>query len=169
MAFVSMFLIILFILIFIFFIIGCIIFLNIKLSLYIIQSIGLIKIFNSDNFKYSYLLWIPGFYQYFIGKYACKNKIAILYCIMSILKYFVFIAYLLYFKYSNIFLILNIYLFFYFILDMIVFNLFYKKLYKNYRIYTIITILTLGITKPICIIRYLSSINSNEKLCNNIY
>lgn len=142
-------------------IIFLLIFILIKFAFYIFQSIGLYKISKYNGYKYSFIAWIPCISQYIIGRYSKNGKYGILYSILTIMKYILIVPmfYLDNPIYLNFFLA---YLIIYFIYDILIMDMFYKKVFKNSNVYTIVTACTLGFIKPVFIFM------ANFKIKNNV-
>lgn len=128
-----------------------IIYLVLRFILYIFQSFGLLRIAKKEGYKYPYIVWLPGISHYVLGRYCCLNKIkCIIYCfltLVSIISLHIFWIT----SHDVLYPISKIYNIIYFIIDMIVMNKFYKKVYKTPELFTILTIITFGLLKPIFI------------------
>lgn len=144
--------------IFIFYI-AIILWIILKMILYIFESIGLTNIAKKGNYKYPYIAWILGISHYILGKY-CSDKDektdkrhGIIYCILTTIKtiFVILICSTKIIENSTMMLILIIYFIIYYIIDMIYMNKFYKKTYKKPEIFTVLTVITLGMLKPIFI------------------
>ena len=134
----------------IFIISAIIIYTIIKFILYIFQSFGVLNIAKKENYKYPYTVWIPFVSEYFLGKFCMDNKKGILYAVLTLIKAILTIC-IIYIESTSLLYIWLIYIVVYFIIDMLVMNKFYKKVYKNSEIFTVFTIITFGLLKPIFI------------------
>lgn len=121
-----------------------------KFILYIFQSFGLLNIARNENYKYPYIVWIPGISHYILGKFTTNNIKGTIYSILTIIKILLFIS-TIFVENSILFYTFLIYIIIYFIIDMLMMNKFYKKVYKQPQIFTVFTIITLGLLKPIFI------------------
>ena len=137
------------------------VYIPIKITFYILQSIGLYKISKTNSYKYPFIAWIPCISQYIIGRYNKNSKLGILYSVLTIMKYMLIIA-IFNFDNSILFYLFLAYLAIYFIFDIFIMNMFYKKVFKNPNIYTIITACTLVFAKPIFIFMAKYKIKNNN-------
>lgn len=121
-----------------------------KFILYIFQSFGLLNLARKEQYQYPYMAWVPGLSHYLIGKFCCNNKKAILYTVCTIIKLVLTISMVMI---SNCILFYTwlIFIIIYFVIDMLVMNQFYKRVYKQPQLFTIFTIITFGLLKPIFI------------------
>ncbi len=121
-----------------------------KFILYIFQSFGLLNLARKEQYQYPYMAWVPGLSHYLIGKFCCNNKKAILYTVCTIIKLVLTISMVMI---SNriLFYTWLIFIIIYFVIDMLVMNQFYKRVYKQPQLFTIFTIITFGLLKPIFI------------------
>ena len=78
------------------------------------------------------------------------DKKGILYSVLTLIKAILTIC-IIYIESTSLLYIWLIYIVVYFIIDMLVMNKFYKKVYKNSEIFTVFTIITFGLLKPIFI------------------
>lgn len=125
-------------------------YLVISFILYIFKSFGLLRIAKSENYKYPYIVWIPIVSNYVLGKYCMDKNKSIIYSILTAIN-LVVSTYLFYLNNEILFYISLIYIVIYFIIDMMVMNKFYKKVYKTPELFTILTVITLGLLKGIFI------------------
>lgn len=132
-----------------------IIYLILKFVLYIFQSLGLLRIAKKENYKYPYIVWLPGLSHYVLGNYCLDKKKSIFYSILGLVHFVVPLILNLRVIYDMVEdIIMPIYIILvivYFIVDMLVMNKFYKKVYKKNELFTILTIITFGMLKPIFI------------------
>lgn len=143
------------------FILIWIICLIVKFILYIFQSFGLLRISKKEKYKFPYIVWIPAISHYVLGRYCMDKVRSIIYCILTLIK--IITLYILLTTTNNILFYISIgYIIFYFIIDMLVMNKFYKKVYKKPELFTILTIITFGLLKPIFI--YISRIRKISKV-----
>lgn len=138
-----------------------IIYLILKFILYIFQSFGLLRIAKKEKYKYPYIVWIPGISHYILGRYCLDKNKSIIYCILTLISIIMLGIFCttsndFWFVFSKVYNII------YFIIDMIVMNKFYKKVYKKPELFTVLTIITLGLLKSIFI--YTSKIKKIAKV-----
>lgn len=122
----------------------------IKFILYIFQSFGLLNISKHEQYKYPYIAWIPCASHYVLGKFCMGNKEGIIYGLLTLVKLILIISVILV-ENTILFHIFLVYIIAYFVIDMLIMNKFYEKVYKNPQIFTIFTIITFGLLKPIFI------------------
>lgn len=138
----------------------------IKFILYIFQSFGLLNIAKKEKYSNPYIAWIPGVSHYILGRFCIGNKQGIWYAVLTVIKVILFIS-IIFIDNTILFYSFLIYTGIYFIIDMLVMNRFYKKVYKHTEFFTISTIITLGLLKPIFLyiaqIERLTKIEMNER------
>ncbi len=122
----------------------------VKFTLYIFQSFGLLNIAKKEGYKYRYISWIPGLSHYILGKFCLKKNLAIIYTILTVINILLFVL-VIFIENSILFYLFLVFTILYFVIDMLVMNKFYKKVYKTPEIFTIFTIITFGFLKPIFI------------------
>lgn len=127
---------------------------------YIFESFGLLRIAKKEKYKIPYLVWVPGFSHYVLARYCTDKTKSFIYSILAIINIPVTIFLLIQNIGAEPWLI--IYGIVYFIIDMLVMNTFYKKVYKTPELFTITTIITFGLLKPIFI--YTSRIKKITKV-----
>ena len=140
-----------------------------KFILYVFKSLGLLRIAKKENYKYPYVVWIPFVSNYILGKYCMDKKKGIIYLILSIIKFLIMIIFFMLSEinalYDALYTISLIYSIFYFVIDMIVMNKFYKKVYKTPELFTILSIISFGLLNSIFIyttrIRKITKIDLN--------
>lgn len=136
----------------------------IKFTLYIFKSFGLLRIAKAEKYKYPYLVWLPIISNYILGKYCMDKKKSIIYCILSVIKILLSLCFLVS-ESEILYYAFIIYTIFYFIVDMIVMNKFYKKIYKTPELFTILSVITFGLLKSIFIytarIKKITKVNLN--------
>ena len=144
--------------VYIFMIIFWVIYILIRFISYIFNSFGLLRIAKKEKYKYPYIAWVPVLSEYILAKYCLSKKKAIIYCILNGLNYITVIFLLKSFSFGineillkNIVIVLSLYMLIYFIIEMIVMNKFYKKVFKCSEFFTITTIISFGLLKPIYI------------------
>lgn len=146
----------------IFWIIFLIVYILVSFIMYVFESFGLLRIAKKEKYKIPYIVWIPGISHYVLCRY-CMSKIkSIIYAILSVINV-IFIYCLMFgrFQIEYIKLVL-IYMVIYFIINMLVMNTFYKKVYKKSELFTIFTVITFGFLKSIFI--YLARIKKITKV-----
>ena len=148
--------------VFIFWILFVIIYIIINFVLYVIESFGLLRIAKKEEYKIPYIVWIPGISHYVLGRYCMSKSKSIIYAILSVINV-IFIYCLMFgvFQIEYIEFVL-IYIVIYFIINMLVMNTFYKKVYKKSELFTIFTVITFGFLKSIFI--YLARIRKITKV-----
>lgn len=131
-------------------VIAVIVFVFVKFVLYVFQSFGLLRIAKKEGYRLPCLVWVPAVSQYYLGRYCMSQKLSVGYALLAALSLGLpAAAYLLQFRvlmwtalgYGAV----------YFVVDMLVMDRFYKKVYKVPELYTVLTILTLGMLKPVFI------------------
>ena len=136
-----------------------------KFILYVFKSFGLLRIAKKENYKYPYVVWIPFVSNYILGKYCMDKKKGIIYLILSIIKFLIMLIYFMLSEVDALYTISLIYSIFYFVIDMIVMNKFYKKVYKTPELFTILSIISFGLLNSIFIytarIRKITKIDLN--------
>lgn len=125
-----------------------VIFCFVKFVLYIFQSFGLLRIAKKENYRYPYLVWVPAVSQYYLGRYCMNKNLSIGYAFLAALSIGLPIAAWLLHAPIWTWTALG-YGIAFFVVDMLVMNRFYKKVYKAPELYTILTVLTLGLLKPV--------------------
>ncbi len=148
---------------FLFVILVLVTYVMINLILYVFRSFGLLRIAKNEQYKYPYIVWIPVISNYVLARYCMDKKKSIIFLILSIFDLLILIPYLIVSGLNEIFL--EIYTVFYFIIEIIVMNKFYQKVYKTPELFTILSIITLGFLNSIFIytarIKKITKVNLN--------
>lgn len=136
----------------------------IKFILYIFKSFGLLRIAKNEGYKYPYLVWIPIISNYILGKYCMDKRKSIMYASLSAIKILFTLCFVIIAS-DPLYSVFMIYTIFNFIVDMIVMNKFYKKVYKTPELFTILSVITLGLLKSVFIytarIKKITKVNLN--------
>ena len=132
------------------FLITIITYLILKFVLYIFNSFGLLNIARSEKYKFPYIAWIPCIGEYITGKFVLNKILGYVCAGFSLLK-LVSMYFMITTDITPVFYICLAIIVAYFIFEMLIMNMFYKKVYKHSQIFTLFTIITFGILKPIFI------------------